>query len=74
LFTQWKKILAELRDLKFKEYPEAGVDRRIEISKRYDELIAQEKGCKTVLLPLPWQPSRKLPSKTLQSCSSLWAS
>ncbi len=41
LFGQWKVILAELRDLKFKEYPEAGVERRVEISKRYDELIAQ---------------------------------
>lgn len=40
-FAQWKKILAELRDLKFQQYPEAGVERRVEISKRYDELIAQ---------------------------------
>ena len=41
LFGQWKKILAELRDLKYKQYPEAGVDRRVEISKRYGELIAE---------------------------------
>ncbi len=41
LFAQWKKILAELRELKYKQYPEAGVERRLEISKRYDELIAE---------------------------------
>ena len=41
LFAQWKEILAELRDLKFTQYPKAGVDRRVEISKRYNELIAK---------------------------------
>ena len=41
LFSKWKKILTELRDLKYKQYPEADLDRRAEISKRYAELIAQ---------------------------------
>ncbi|MHB8897684.1 MAG: peptidylprolyl isomerase [Thermoguttaceae bacterium] len=44
LFTQWKKILEELRQLKYDEYPQAGVDRRVEISKRYQELITQGEG------------------------------
>jgi tetratricopeptide (TPR) repeat protein len=40
-FTRWKKILAELRNLKYVEYPEAGIDRRVEIAARYEELIAE---------------------------------
>ncbi len=41
LFAKWKTILGELRDLKFKEYPDADVNRRVEISKRYTALIAE---------------------------------
>jgi len=50
LFSQWKEILAELRDLKFKQYPAAGVERRVEISKRYDELIAKGEGMQDELV------------------------
>jgi len=41
LFADWKKILTELRDIKYVEYPEAGVDRKVELKQRYEELIAQ---------------------------------
>ncbi|MDI9445323.1 MAG: hypothetical protein QM844_14235, partial [Planctomycetota bacterium] len=40
LFGPWKNILREMRDLQL-EYKTAGVDRRVEMSRRYDELIAE---------------------------------
>lgn len=62
LFAQWKVILAELRDLKFKEYPEAGVDRRVEISKRYDELIAKGEAMQPELVAAAVEAYKESPN------------
>jgi cyclophilin family peptidyl-prolyl cis-trans isomerase len=62
LFAQWKVILAELRDLKFKEYPEAGVDRRVEISKRYDELIAKGEAMQPELVAAALEAYKEAPN------------
>jgi cyclophilin family peptidyl-prolyl cis-trans isomerase len=62
LFAQWKVILAELRDLKFKEYPEAGVERRVEISKRYDELIAQGEAMQPELVASAVEAYKEAPN------------
>ncbi len=40
VFTEWKKLLSELRALR-DEFPDADVERRIELKKRYAELIAE---------------------------------
>ena len=62
LFAKWKVILAELRDLKFKEYPEAGVDRRVEISKRYDELIAEGEAMQPELVAAAVEAYKETPN------------
>jgi cyclophilin family peptidyl-prolyl cis-trans isomerase len=62
LFAQWKVILAELRDLKFKEYPEAGVERRVEISKRYDELIAKGEAMQPELVASAVEAYKEAPN------------
>ena len=63
LFTEWKKILAELRDLKFEQYPKAGIDRRIEISKRYDELIAEGEAMQGELVAAAVETYKEAPNK-----------
>ena len=62
LFVQWKEILAELRDLKFKEYPKAGVDRRVEISKRYNELIAKGEAMQEKLVTAAVEAFKEAPN------------
>ncbi len=64
-FTKWKAILAELRDLKFKEYPEAGVDRRVEISTRYDELIAQGEAMQSDLIAAAIEAFKETPERDM---------
>lgn len=65
LFTEWKKILGELRDLKYKQYPEAGVDRRVEISKRYDELIAKGEAMQDELVAAAVEAYKEAPNGDL---------
>lgn len=62
LFAQWKDILAELRELKFKEYPEASVERRVEISKRYDELIAKGETMQSELVAAAVEAYKEAPN------------
>ena len=65
LFANWKKILGELRDLKYKEYPEAGIDRRVEISKRYDELIAQGEAMQPELVAAALEAFKEAPAQDM---------
>jgi cyclophilin family peptidyl-prolyl cis-trans isomerase len=63
LFVQWKKILGELRDLKYAEYPEAGVERRVEISKRYEELVAQGEAMQGDLVAAALEAYKEAPNQ-----------
>jgi cyclophilin family peptidyl-prolyl cis-trans isomerase len=63
LFAQWKQILSELRDLKYVEYPEAGVARQVEIRKRWDELIAEGEALKGELLSAAAEAFKEAPGQ-----------
>ncbi len=65
LFGPWKKILREMRDLQL-EYKTAGVDRRVEISKRYDELIAQGNAMQDKLVAAAIEAYKEAPNADLQ--------
>lgn len=61
LFGPWKKILGEMRDLQL-EYKTAGVDRRVEISKRYGELIAQGSSMQEKLVAAAIEAYKEAPN------------
>lgn len=63
LFEDWKKILSELRELKYKKYPDAGVEERVEISKRYDELIAEGEAMQPKLLAAALEAFKEAPNQ-----------
>ncbi len=51
IFEQWKKLLAEMRDLR-KEHPDAAPPRRAEIERRYAALVAEGEAMLPKLLRL----------------------
>ncbi len=65
LFEDWKKILGELRELKYKKYPDAGVEERAEISRRYDELIAEGEAMQPKLLAAALEAFKEAPNQDL---------
>ncbi len=62
VFTEWKRVLSELRNLRV-ELPDAGVERRIEIKKRYAELIAEGEAMQGDLVAAAVEAFKEAPLK-----------
>lgn len=64
VFEQWKKLLAEMRDLR-KEHPDAPPPRRAEIERRYAALVAEGQSMLPKLLQLAEASYAEAPAQRL---------
>ncbi len=64
VFEQWKKLLAEMRDLR-KQHPDATPQRRVEIERRYAALVAEGEALLPKLLQLAEASYAEAPAERL---------